>query len=377
MMKYSVSLGLGLVGIAALSAMAASQLVKMAGGDTARVECSGAKLDTTSVNATTLDLTCQPVPVPPGPDMVPLPSGDSNDMRFWHPAKAHDGLNPHEHGDAPPQWVLDWSQANLGSTQLFGWQPVETPNENYMKHQAYKGARGAISGVNVYLLHHSQSNPMDWPAPYHSWRLWVRDAQGGVSYLQGRMYFGWPDVRTHRLGRAEEEPGYYGPSWPGRGQFIIGCRMQSDTATCEQWYGFAGDRAIHLSVTICGAAAICDPDNLQTMDAAMDMSTWDLTGSQGTSRRYEISWYGPTSQGIESPRYNGWWCQQVAPTEPAHTHYSLPAWAHYAPAEGPNQCKAGFAPQYTSPTMPTSGIYYKTGNTFTRSFSSAGLAQPQ
>lgn len=58
---------------------------------------------------------------------------------------------------------------------------------------------------------------------------------------------------------------------------------------------------IHFSYTPAPAAALCDPDRLPTMEQAMDMTSWVLptvhVGHGAAYRRYELSWYGPESQG--------------------------------------------------------------------------------
>lgn len=365
-----LALGVGLFG---------QHILTLRSGETAVVTCEGQTLSTTATSATRADHTCVPVPPPPPTTPAPLPTGDSADMRYWHAPKGHDGLNIHEHGDQPPAWVTAWSLSNLGSSQMFGWQPVMTSGENYMKHQAYKGAIGRLGSFDVYLLVHAQSNPLDWMAPYHSLRMWVRDGSGGISYRQGRIWFGWNDVRSHRLRRMEEQRNSRYPGWPGRGSFALSCISREDGpefASTEQWYGMMGYYGPDIGISIGRNAAFCDPDHMLPMSEAMDLATWDLTGHHGTNRRFEVSWYGPESAASRS-RFTGWWCYQIQPSEPAHTHSSMPSWSAYSPAAAPNECAAGYAPQYTAPTMPLSGIDYRIGNAFDRRYPATGLQQPQ
>lgn len=357
----------------------AQQMVTLAPGESATVTCLGQTLSVTQPETLRALLSCVPAPPPPPGQPAPLPTGDSDAMRYWHQPASHDGLNVHEHGDQPPAWVTDWSLANLGSSQLFGWQPVMTNGENVMKHQAYKGALGTIGPFTVYLLVHAQSNPLDWMAPYHSLRMWVRDGSGGISYRQGRIWFGWTDVRSHRLSRGEEVRDSRYPGWPGRGSFALSCISRSDGpeyAMTEQWYGMMGYYGPDIGISIGRNAAFCQPDDMPTMDEAMDLATWDLTGYHGTNRRFEVSWYGPESSASRS-RFIGWWCYQIQPSEPPHTHTSMPQWSAYSPADAPNTCAGGFAPQYTAPTMPLSGIDYRLGNAFDRRYPATGLQQPQ
>lgn len=343
----------------------------LSSGDVARVTCDGQRLDSAPLDPRTVDLSCVPS------SRIPLPTGDSPLMRYWHAPGPHDGLNPHEHGDRPPEWVSTWSAAALGTSQLYGYAPVATPGENHMKHQAYKGLSATLSGVDVYVLFHAQTNGLDWMAPRHSFRLWVRDQTGGVSYQQGQIWFGWPDVRTHRLSSEEEQPGYYGPDWRGRGPHIVRCRISANPfPTSEQWYGMLGP-SLQLGLTISPAAAFCNPEDMPTMEEAMDMSTWALSGEQPTYRRFEVSWYGPATPYIEQPWIDGWSCRRLVPFEPQHTHDSQPWWDEYGPVLGPTACLPAYVPQYVAPTMPRRGISASSGNTVEQSVVAAGMAQPQ
>lgn len=220
----------------------------------------------------------------------------------------------HEHGDLPAQWMTD-----AGVTIQFGG-PEATPNENVMKHQAYKlfvidgtvdqgvyADPARCPGVEtpvqkIALRVHAASNPMDRASRFHSYQLFVLDCLGGLSYAQG-----WYDTGN---------PGYPGsPSRQSAAAEDDGFRprigMVDDAALainrgCEQWYMFAS-QVWHepegtitngspfgpdLGINYCGATVKVVPNEHLT---AMDIEAWrqyELTGSNfGHIRLIDVNWY--------------------------------------------------------------------------------------
>ena len=328
--------------------------------------------------------TSSPVPIP---TQTTLPV--SNSMQLWHAPGAHDGLNPHEHGDKPPAWADDFSQVNFGHPVIFGGDERSGEMEVTMKHQAFKGVAyrvnsGSACPVDVYFRYHAASNPMDRAFAFHSYELYMRDCQGGTSFRQGVYWVGYPEFKSQRMSRYNEQPGTSlpdGSSAPGRDQFILSAPDNRDWSgsngilqtRCEQWYAFAGPHGGEFSITICEATTRFSYG--EHLTNYHDMSTWDLTGSTGLGRRFEISLYGPNSP-VPTTQPAGWFCALKAPIEdkvegPTHR----PRWTLITNGiNGPTGCPAGYLPQFTAPTFPNTGINSTIGNTLdTKTFPGAGI----
>ncbi len=85
--------------------------------------------------------TATPTDEPPVEEPTATPTDEppvSTVRQYWHAPGSHDDLNVHEHGDAPPDWADEFSMASFGHPVMFGGDE-STPNENVLKHQAYKG----------------------------------------------------------------------------------------------------------------------------------------------------------------------------------------------------------------------------------------------
>ncbi len=301
-------------------------------------------------------------------------------MTLWHPVGSHDGLNVHEHGDRPPQWADDFSQKNFGHTVVWGGDE-STPDENMMKHQAYKGFSMNASGVDLYLRHHSQSNPHGRSAPFHSYEVYAKDSSNNVSFWQGWGFYGYPEIRSQRMTRRNEQPGYDAVNkitWPGRDQFIISAPDETDWNNylrCEQWYGHAGVWSWDLSITICGSSTYYSVD--EHLGTIMDKTSWKRTGATGSTRRLEVTHYGP-----QNPKVNGeilptdtWYCVKKQPDENRSTG-ATPTWILGKSVSGPNACPAGYLPQYLTGTFPKKGVYFETGNTAEKTFDTTGVSLP-
>ena len=325
----------------------------------------------------------------PIPNPTQTMPSQSNSMQIWHAPGSHDGLNPHEHGDKPPAWTDDFSMVNFGHPVIYGGDERSSDTENPMKHQAFKGVAyrvnsGSSCPVDVYFRYHAASNPMDRAFAFHSYELYMRDCQGGVSFRQGVYWVGYPEFRSQRMSRLNEQPGTTLPDGsiaPGRDQFIIGSPDNRDwfglngilQTRCEQWYAFAGPQGGEFSITICGATTRFTYD--EHLTNYHDMSTWDLTGATGLGRRFEITLYGPNSP-VPTTQPAGWFCAIKAPIEdkvegPTHR----PRWTLITNGiTGPTACPAGYLPQFTAPTFPNTGINFSLGNTLdTKTFPGEGL----
>lgn len=320
--------------------------------------------------------TPEPTDIPVDPTATPTPPPVSDTMSYCHATPmAHDGLNIHEHGDCPPDWANQWSMANFGHPVIYGGDEA-TPNENAMKHQAYKGFLTRMSGVDLFIRHHSQSNPHGRSAAFHSYEVYARDNSGNVSFWQGHQWYGYPEFRSQRMTRRHEVPGTDG--FPGRDQFIIAAPDRVDWNNflrCEQWYGFGGEWSWDLSITICGASTFFSYD--EHLGNVMDMSTWQTTGSVGGSRRIEATHYGadnPLVTGVVVP-LDQWYCVVAHPIE-NRVEYARPEWPMTGPVPSPSDCPNGYLPQYKASTFPAAGVYFRTGNTDEKTFNTSGVTLP-
>lgn len=123
-----------------------------------------------------------PTAIPP----TAVPPVDHADMH-WHTPGAHGDRPAHEHGDAPPAWVVA-----AGYEVRFD-HAHGTPGETvaYWKHTAFKGWSGRFSdGQEWYGLFHLDTGPAGHASRFHSYQLWIRDATGAVSHFSGWMDFG-------------------------------------------------------------------------------------------------------------------------------------------------------------------------------------------
>jgi hypothetical protein len=153
----------------------------------------------------------------------------------WHPPGAHldpvthRPLTPHEHGDAPPAWVLAGAH-----------QPFTQYRES---HVGYKGAYApndkGSKGVESYLITHVLSTVAARLHGDHDFQLWIRTpGTGTVSYFSGLLDFGTPPI--FRLTDTGERP------------IILAKGDEGATTTdCETWYARPGSNIFDLGWTIC------------------------------------------------------------------------------------------------------------------------------
>jgi len=325
----------------------------------------------------------QAPPTAAPPTATPIPNTTS--LQLWHPPGAHDGLNAHEHGDKPPAWADEWSMANFGHLVIYGGDE-ETGHENHYKHIAYKGTEHTFSvngcSVDTYFRYHAQSNPLGRSAPFHSYEMYARDCAGGISFWQGWYWTGYPEFRSQRMTKGNEQPGTIltdgsGLPAPGRDQFIISAPDHADWNNflrSDQWYAF--NPFWEVSITILNSTAYFNYD--EHLGDVTNMATWDLTGDKGLTRRFEMSHYTSTSAGSPVDGVNvpldAWYCVQLHPTEDRVEGAShRPQWSVTGAVAGPNSCPSGFVPQYKASTFPAAGLSFRNGNAYEKTFPGEGI----
>lgn len=202
-------------------------------------------------------------------------------MDVWHPAVVGECATGHEHGDAPPRWMLD-----AGYFPLFN-HAANTPNENALvhKHSAFKGFSARFHDVDVYVVMHLDTNPGGHVSRFHSYQVWAQDPAGGVSHWHGWLDFGQDDQTGPNL-RSFDCDNTDGT----RPIIAVNDLACSDDLRFENWYSRAGaerawswDFGFNVSPTYYGGGDPADP------------STWTPTGEFNTTRRIEAAWYADRS----------------------------------------------------------------------------------
>jgi hypothetical protein len=214
----------------------------------------------------------------------------------------------------------------------------QTPNENALKHNAFKGFTTTMDGVELYVRVHAQSNPHGRAAQFHSYEIYARDPSGNISFWQGWTNCGSPD--TARFPRSQGDPGIR------PGMLVV------DQAA----WGW------DLGWTIGETTTIWHPG--EHLNEPHNQATWTTTGSYGLTRRFEGAWYGSVSQYAPNrvnPPIDQWFCA------------TLQGQVTNQNAGGPNGCGSD-VPQYIASTMPSVEF---PGNAVQKAFPGGnGLALP-
>jgi len=151
--------------------------------------------------------TATPLPLPtntPEPTATPLPLPTATNTpvamnmvdMVWHAPMAHGDRPTHEHGDAPPQFVLDFMGVTSVDQAMLFTHAGNTPGENMLnyKHTAFKGWYGEWNTnqglVKWYGVFHLDTNPAGHTSRFHSYQLWVQDPSNNVSHFEGWVDFG-------------------------------------------------------------------------------------------------------------------------------------------------------------------------------------------
>lgn len=127
----------------------------------------------------------------------------------------------HEHGDAPPQWVLDSGHAPFTQTRE--------------SHTGYKGVYDVSpGGAESYLITHILSTAAARSHGDHDYQLWLRSPNTGeILYYEGVLDFGNPPrLRTVDTGQRP----------------II---LSVNDGGCETWYSRPGALVMDVGWTIC------------------------------------------------------------------------------------------------------------------------------
>lgn len=243
--------------------------------------------------------TATPVPQPtatpvPQPTATPV-VGDMVDM-VWHAPAAHGDRPTHEHGDAPPAWLLTALGYTDPSQLMLFTHDANTPGETipYWKHTGFKGWETNFNGQACYGVFHLDFNPGGHVSRFHSYQLWCQDSAGALSAVHGWLDFGTGNNT--------------GP------QVVVTCGQDSNVrpimlvnqAGCpvrfENWYAAAGgngDWAPDFGFNI-------NPNYFAGGDP-VNPATWTDTGYvRNLERRIEFAWYLGVDGIRPAPRGEFW-----------------------------------------------------------------------
>lgn len=245
----------------------------------------------------------------------------------WHPP------SDHEHGDAPPQAVVDWSCASFGHTVIYGGDEG-TANENEYKHRGFGGMILTDDGVTTYIRTHMMTTPLGRSGPCHSYEVYsVKNGtvvgfwQGWISYTDNAQC----DPDHQNLVIQCEDSGI---------RPIIKAAQEScgNPPPFENWYAnnivWSWDIGINSQQT---TFADGDPQ---------DPSTWIQTGDTEPTRRVEAAWYqGRTAAALTAAgiSFGDWFCANNLGNDIEQS----------ATPDAPGGCGQGYLDQWISPEMTT------------------------
>ena len=321
--------------------------------------------------------TTTPLPLPtntPEPTATPLPLPTATNTpaamdidMMWHPPMAHGDRPRHEHGDAPPQWLMNYFGANEVSQVMLFTHAGNTPGENMLnyKHTAFKGWYGEWNTnqglVKWYGVFHLDTNPAGHTSRFHSYQLWVQDPSGNTSHFEG-----WVDFGTGNM---------TGP------QKIVTCGVDSgirpimlvNQAGCnvrfENWYARAGgsgawapDFGFNINPTYFDIGS-GDP---------LNVAQWQQIGGtpRNTNRRVEWAWY-PNRSNVRG----AFWATQFGQVVGGQNDPVCSAVTTIGGKSYQNICLA----QYIAPTLPEVSFNTVTSqgrNSQQRTFPSEGVLFP-
>jgi hypothetical protein len=151
-------------------------------------------------------------------------------MNVWHPNKWGSCFTGHEHGDAPPQWVTQYAQANNKP------MPFSQSRES---HTGYKGVYVKhSSGAESYWIAHILSTAMARSHGDHDYQVWLKLTDGNIFYWDGLLCYASPCTAQPPLRTSDT----------GERPIIL---SQGDGG-CETWYGGAQGGIIDTEWVICG-----------------------------------------------------------------------------------------------------------------------------
>jgi hypothetical protein len=299
-LHLAVAVVIGAFGL--LSIAAAKPPVNLAPRDSVIVRCSGVDLAVNRQSATQVTLECRRAPTAtptasltaqptsthtPAPSATPTiapPTGDvgrcGESSHEWHPPVVNGCVTGHEHGDAPPAWVV------ASSFSAHFTHPANTPNENVVKHTSFKGFLLRDDGIDVYVIAHIDTNPSGHSSRFHSYQVWARDSAGNVSYWDGWMDFGTSNLTGPQFRRFGCDP----DTDSTRPIMAANDEECNIPLRFENWYsraggsgGWAWDLGFNTSPNYYAGG---DPAN---------PATWNPTGQLNSTRRIELAWYANRS----------------------------------------------------------------------------------
>lgn len=243
------------------SAFAQSQVVNLTAGGRLTINCpTGLTVELHSASKQ-VQIVCAALAATIVPTVSPT-SVTSHD-----PTRCH-APTTHEHGPCPPQWV---ESSGLASTF-----------DGTEDHRGFKGMLFPTNpeGVDVYLQVHLISTPSGRARQFHSYKVWMRDPTGAVTYYQGQLNTG--DPLTARVPYIQSADGF------GIRPVVLVLDQESYDRfgpLCEVWYVFG---IVHIGWNICPPVYLHDPTDNPTNPA-----TWTRTpgGSVGNARGVDVSWY--------------------------------------------------------------------------------------
>lgn len=237
----------------------------------------------TATSEPTATATATNTPVsPPSPSSSASVGVCGEDMMHWHAPLIGNCATGHEHGDAPPDWVL-----------ASRWMPMfehpgNTPGENALKHSSFKGFTLSDDGVDVYVIMHLDTNPNGRSSRFHSVQVWARDAAGGISHWDYWADFGddnntGPNLRGDNCEDDDIRP------------IISVPYVDCPPLHFETWYSTphrGGGPIWGFGFTVSAQYYNgTDPQHPSDPDLAA-MATWLPTGGWNNVRRIEATWSG-------------------------------------------------------------------------------------
>lgn len=326
-----------------------------------QLTCTGSPTEPSGAASANPPATAPTATAAPAADSMDHGSGPSNvgvcgePMDTWHPPVVNGCATGHEHGDAPPDWI-----AQAGYTSTFHGDFNTSPTEHTYKHAGMKGFLTRFADVDIYFRIHATSNVLDRSARYHSYEVFARDPDGGVSHWQGWFNSGDP--------LADRFPRRRGVETDKRPAVLVVDQTSWDLGIkCEQWYAMTATWSWDFGWTICGVNSLYYPGENQQLDQAFWRSPPGPPGI-GTIRRLEASWYDNTSGRIHP--VGQFWATQLGeivsgPEDPRCSDSTTKFGATYQ-----NICLE----QYIAPTMPQ--VAYPDINAEQRQFDGTGVQVP-
>lgn len=241
---------------------------------------------TATLTATPHSHTATPAPsqTPGGAPTQPPSAGQLcpdgvHNADLWHAAVDTSGCYfGHEHGDAPPDWVLSSRWMPMFT------HPANTPSENVLKHTGFKAFSLSDDGIDVYVIMHLDTNPNGHTSRFHSYQVWARDNADNVSYWDLWADFGQDNNTGPNLRTCGDDTSI---------RPIMTVNVPECTINFETWYSRPGaiEWAWDLGFNV-KPQYFNGPRKGQASNPDLAaMSTWLPTGMLNDTRRIELAWY--------------------------------------------------------------------------------------